>query len=119
MNRLLALHKLVEVTEATLTYADYTPGPGKSAVITWARGMHNEGANLNCSFSVIDSAMAKELHTAVSLATVTYLQLYTVAPVTQPIVLRSDMVLRWYTAGKTVAKIATLTLLVDEYSGET
>jgi hypothetical protein len=100
-----------------------TPAVGTSWRITLAYGEHNEGAPLNCSWSLAWSGFNRPLTAPAALASGAYNYLHSpianLGPVfQQPLILRYGQVLTFTAAAKTNGKTVAITLLYDEVIGE-
>ena len=119
-DRLLARQRILLVEENTLLFVQYVPAPGTVAVVVAGYAFHGQGAPLNCNFAMMDAGVETPLSSVAVLGSGTYLQLYTAVPCAKPLIIRGDgQALRFNTPLKTITKLASLVLVIDEYLGET
>lgn len=120
IERLDARQRWVVVVEGGVpVYAGITPAAGCAYKIIAAYGYHEEGANLNCywTIDVGDGVGYTDLSDAAALGSGVKAQLYTNVPTRESLVLMAGMQLRFVALLKTNTKNVAIRALVEEIRG--
>lgn len=121
IERLDARLNIRTVTDAVNAYVDAQPALGEAWKILHAIGYHDEGAPLQCGWSVNanDGSGLLPICDPFALASGVVTQFYTGVNMREALVIRFGQTLRFTTAAKTAAKVATCRLVVEIVRGET